>query len=173
MTKYTLLASAAIFAMSVASVAPAMADDNTKFADFSKNAAIGSMFEIESSKLALAKSGDGEVKKFAQQMIDDHTKADAQFKAAVAAAGLNAGTLPTALDEKHQKMLDKLSRDEAGKSFDVDYTDMQHKAHQDAVKLYRDYAEKGDNATVRDFAGKTLPTLKMHEDTAANLDAKF
>ena len=153
--------------------APALADDNTKWSDFTKNAAISSMFEIQSSQLALTKSGDGEVKQFAQQMITDHQKADADLKAAVTAAGQNPAALPTALDKKHQEMLDKLNRDDSGKSFDTDYTDMQHKAHEHAVKLFRAYAEKGDSAPLRDFAGKTLPTLKMHEDAAANLDAKF
>jgi len=172
MKKLNLLATAAIFTLGI-TAAPAFADDNTKAADFARNATVAGMFEIQSSQLALTKSSDGEVKKFAQQMIADHTKAAADLKATYAAIGMDPATLPTALDKKHQEMLDKLNKDDAGKSFDTDYTDMQHKAHQEAVTLFRTYAEKGDNTTLTTFASRTLPTLKMHEDAASGLDAKF
>ena len=42
--------------------------------DFVTEAAMGGMFELESSKLAVQKA-DGPVKEFASQMVSDHTKA--------------------------------------------------------------------------------------------------
>ena len=64
------------------------------------------MFEIQSSKLALTKSSSDSIKKFAQQMIDDHTKSSDQLKTTVASASVSAMPVP-ALDSKHQKILDK------------------------------------------------------------------
>ena len=36
------------------------------------------------------------------------------------------------------------------------------KAHRDAVALFEAYAKAGDNAELKDWAGKTLPHLKEH-----------
>ena len=45
-------------------------------------------------------------------------------------------TLPTALDAQHQKMLDELTA-KSGKDFDQSYDQIQVKAHQDAVVIFR------------------------------------
>jgi uncharacterized protein DUF4142 len=39
-------------------------------------------------------------------------------------------------------------------------------AHKDAVSLFERYAKDGDSADLKDWAGKTLPTLKPHLATA-------
>jgi putative membrane protein len=42
--------------------------------DFVDKAAVANTFEIDTSKLALKYAKGDDVKKFAQEMIDDHTK---------------------------------------------------------------------------------------------------
>jgi predicted outer membrane protein len=49
-------------------------------APFIIRAAHASMAEVELGKLALEKAGSEEVKKFAQRMVDDHTKANDELK---------------------------------------------------------------------------------------------
>lgn len=172
MKKINLLAGSAMMALSFVALAPAaMAAADTS--DFIAKAVMSDMFEIESSKLAVQKSGDPEVKAFAQQMISDHTKASADLKIAAMADGFTAAQIPTGLDEAHTKKISKLKEAKNGKDFDTLYTDDQNKAHDMAVSLFRDYGQDGDKANLKAFAQKTLPTLKMHEEMAEKLDAKY
>ena len=76
--------------------------------------------------------------------------------------------LPAALDSSHQSKLDKL-KGESGKDFSSDFNSMQVSAHKDAVSLFERYAKGGDNAELKNWAGKTLPTLKHHLEMAQNL----
>jgi putative membrane protein len=39
---------------------------------------------------------------------------------------------------------------------------MQVDAHEDAVSLFERYSKSGDNANLKNWAGKTLETLKSH-----------
>ena len=47
---------------------------------------------------------------------------------------------------------------------------MQVSAHKDAVSLFERYAKGGDNTALKDWAGKTLPTLQHHLEMAQELD---
>src|SRR5438067_11290721 len=66
-----------------------------KTADFVKEAAMSDMLEIESSKIAQQK-GNGPEKKFAEQMITDHTKTSSELKSMANSSNLKAD-IPTAL----------------------------------------------------------------------------
>ena len=41
---------------------------------------------------------------------------------------------------------------------------MQTEAHKQAVGRFSNYGKEGDNAALRSFAAKTLPTLQEHYD---------
>jgi putative membrane protein len=77
-------------------------------------------------------------------------------------------TLPTELDSSHQSKLDKL-KGATGKDFSSDFDSYQVSAHKDAVSLFERYAKGGDNAELKDWAGKTLPTLQHHLEMAQEL----
>jgi putative membrane protein len=128
--------------------------------DFVNKAAVGGMFEVETSKLADDAAQDAAVKDFAHMMVTDHTAANTKLKAIAEKQKL---TVPTALDEQHQAELDKL-KDTKNASFDQPYVNMQRDAHKEAVSLFESYAKDGDNAALKAFAGETLPTLKMHQE---------
>ncbi|ABE40437.1 conserved hypothetical protein [Rhodopseudomonas palustris BisB5] len=145
---------------SVLGVAPATAD-------FVKQVAISDMFEIQSNKIAEDK-GNAAEKAFAKQMIADHTKTSAELKSAVSGGKIEAA-LPTALDSNHQSKIDKLKTATAA-DFSATFIDQQIDAHKDAVSLFERYAKGGDNAALKDWAGKTLPALKHHLEMAQNLD---
>ena len=134
--------------------------------DFVKEVATSDMFEIESNKLGEQK-GTAQEKTFARQMVTDHTKTTSELKSMVEGGKVKA-TLPTALDSSHQSKLDKL-KNASGKDFSSDYNSYQVSAHEDAVSLFERYAKGGDNAELKDWAGKTLPALKHHLDMAKNL----
>lgn len=135
--------------------------------DFILQASASDMFEIESSKLALQK-GDETTKAFAQQMITDHEKTSAELKALLA-GGKVQGNPVTALTEDHKEEVDELAKLE-GAEFNEEYIDDQVEAHEDAVDLFKRYAEEGENAELKAWAAKTLPALEHHYKMAHDLD---
>jgi len=135
---------------------------------FVKDAAIGGLYEIESSKLALKRSMSPDVKKAAQMIIDDHSAAGAKLTALVA-AGKAPGPLPTALDERRKGMLDNLTG-AAAKDFDDRYLDQQTMAHHEALLAFNGYAKAGDNADLKAFAAETAPKLEHHAQMVTKLD---
>ncbi|TGQ46869.1 DUF4142 domain-containing protein [Mesorhizobium sp. M00.F.Ca.ET.216.01.1.1] len=127
--------------------------------EFVDKAAVGGMFEVESSKIAQSKATDQRIKDFAQKMIDDHGSANAKLESI---AGEQKLRVPTELDTKHKGDLEKLQAAKA--PLDDTYVEMQRTAHSDAVKLFESYAKDGDNAALKSFAQNTTPKLKMHKE---------
>ncbi|WP_280139394.1 DUF4142 domain-containing protein [Microvirga massiliensis] len=140
---------------------PASAQSGTQIpaADFVNRAAVSNMLEIQSSQLAQQKAQNDRVREFAHSMVQDHTAAGDKLKSA--AQGVPGATVPTSLDQPHQQMVQTL-QSASGPGFDRDYIQMQVTAHQDAVNLFDQYAQNGDNQQLKQFAQQTLPTLREH-----------
>ena len=132
-------------------------------ADFIKEAANSDMLQIAAATLAQEK-GNAEEKKFAEQMMTDHSKTSSDLKSLVSSGAVMAD-IPTALDSSSQKKLDKL-RDTRRQAFASEYDPMQISVHKEAVSLFERYSKSGDNPKLMDWAGKTLPTLQHHLDMA-------
>ena len=129
-------------------------------ADFASKVAVANKFEIDTSQLALKYGKGAEVKKFAQQMIDDHTKAGEEFKKAVADQKIDPPK--DALDLTHEAKYAKLRVFTTENGFDGSYVAEQLAAHKNAVELFRNYSQNGQAGPLKDFATKTLPTLEHH-----------
>jgi len=143
----------------------------TEASEFVKQAAAGGEYEIRSSKLALKQSKSEDVKRIAQKLIDDHTKAGKELKATVKDGGVKA-KIPEKLDQKHQTMMEELKKAKGTTAdFDKLYLDQQLSAHQDAIALFSGYAEGGDNDKLKSFAEKTLPTLQEHQQMITTAQA--
>src|ERR1700743_2349762 len=125
-------------------------------ADFVKEAATSDMLEIAAARIAEDK-GNAEEKKFAAQMVTDHSKTTSDLKGLVSSGDVKA-EIPTTLDSSSQSKLHKLKNTKPG-DFAAEYDPMQVSAHKDAVSLFERYSKSGDNAKLKDWAGKTLPTL--------------
>ena len=137
-----------------------------KTEDFIKEAATSDMLEIEAAKIAQQK-GNADEKKFAEAMITDHTKTSSELKGLV--SGEMKSAIPAALDDASQKKLGKL-RDTKPDGFASEYDPMQVSAHKEAVDLFERYAKGGEDAKLKDWAGKTLPALQHHLEMAQTLD---
>jgi putative membrane protein len=98
-------------------------------------------------------------------MIADHTEAGEEMKSAAEAEGVS---VPEALNEKHQAQLDQLTPLEA-EQFDQAYLAAQVAAHEEAVSLFEGYSTSGSPGTLKEFATKTLPTLKSHLEEVQKL----
>jgi putative membrane protein len=138
---------------------------------FIKDAWQGNVLEIETSQRALDKSKNAAVLKFADQMVRDHKDAEAKFEDCLKQENL-AGLMPTDLDGGHKRKIEKLMKDDI-KDIDSDYVDIQVDAHNDAVDLFKDYAEKGDDPALKSLAGSLLPTLQEHQRMAKDLKDNY
>jgi putative membrane protein len=137
--------------------------------DFVKEAANSDMLEIAAAQEA-QKKGNADEKKFAEQMITDHSTTSKELKAMVTSGDVKA-EVPTVLDASYEKKLDKL-RDAKPGDFSSEYDPMQVSAHKDAVSLFERYSQSGDNPKLKDWAGKTLPVIQHHLEMARLLDKK-
>lgn len=137
-------------------------------AAFMKQAAQNGHAEVEGSKLALTKASSEKVKTFAQQMIDDHTKANAELMELAKAKGVELPTEPSLMQKGKQKLLEQSD----GADFDRRYAEtLGVKAHEDTIKLFRKGAKEAKDADVKAFAEKTLPKLEHHLEMARELHA--
>lgn len=152
------------FAFVAGSISTAIAATSNDFVD---NAAEGGITEVEAGKLALEKSSSADVKTFAKHMIADHTQANQELVALAKKLDIEVPD-DAALTDKAKKAILEL-RDE---SFDQAYANNQVAAHEKTVDLFKKEAVSSDNAELKAFAIKTLPTLEVHLKMAKELQAK-
>ena len=125
---------------------------------FAMKAAQANMAEVELGKLALQKAMSDDVKKFAQMMVDDHSKALDELKGV---AGTKNITLPTAIDAEHKKLSDRLSK-LSGAGFDREYMQAMVDGHRKVAADVRKESQSGADPDLKAWAGKALPTVEAH-----------
>lgn len=133
-------------------------------ATFVKKAALDGMTEVELGKIAMSKSQDQKVKKFAERMVADHSKANDELASLAKSKGL---TVPTALDSEHRSMIQSMNA-KSGEAFDAAYSEHMNADHAKAVALFQG-AITGSDKDLAAFAKKTLPTLEEHKEMATRL----
>ena len=144
---------------------PVFAAVSKKDQEFFTKAAGGGMFEVEVGKLAESKAGDPQVKAFGSMLVKDHGAANDELKALASRKGAQ---LPASLPADKQKKVDKLSK---SKSFDKDFIkEVGLKDHKSDIALFEKTSKGADDADVKAFAAKTLPTLRQHLEHAQGLD---
>jgi putative membrane protein len=136
---------------------------------FYATAARGGTAEVELSKAAQAKASNAEVKKFAQMMVADHTKANAELKSV---AGKKNVDLPTDLATADRAALEELNG-LSGAQFDRTYVDAMVDAHETDVQLFEDQAGDDTDPEAKAFAAKTLPTLRKHLETIKGIQSRL
>lgn len=139
--------------------------------EFVNKATISDIFEVRSGKLAADKAKNEDVKDFGEQMVEDHSETTDELMELIQDENIDVQP-PTELDEKHQANLDKL-KNLSGAKFDQTYIPMQVLAHENAVNLFQDYSESGDNDPLKEWASDTLPTLKDHLEEARELNEEL
>ncbi|KQW50792.1 MULTISPECIES: DUF4142 domain-containing protein [unclassified Roseateles] len=140
--------------------APAAAGKAVPAADrnFAVKAAVGGLAEVQLGELAQRQGASNQVKQFGAQMVKDHGQANQELKSIAAAKGLD---LPTQLDAEHRNLAEKLQR-ASGEQFDRLYVQAMLDAHRKDVALFEKQAGSGQDAELKAFAAKTLPTLRQH-----------
>ncbi|PZR28455.1 MAG: DUF4142 domain-containing protein [Citrobacter freundii] len=128
---------------------------------FLVDAANGGMAEVALSRLALEKSANASIKRFADMMVNDHSGANEQLK--LLAAQKNV-TLPTDVSEEKKKTADDLMK-KSNKDFDKDYVDVMTKDHEKTVDMFEKASTNVKDADVVAFINNTLPKLRAHLDS--------
>lgn len=126
------------------------------------------MVEIKTATIAEQNSKNQRVINFAKMMIEDHSKAGNELKTI---AGQKYVTVVDTVSMEHKAIVDSLTK-KTGSDFDKLYMKTMVADHEQAVQLFHDAGEN-KNKAVRDFANKTLPTLKMHLDSAKAINASL
>lgn len=133
--------------------------------DFIMDAAMGGLMEVELGRVAAQKGTSDAVKQFGQRMVDDHSKANEELMTLASSKGI---TLPTTLDDKHQKQLTKMSA-MSGAEFDRAYSKNMLSDHKKDVSEFEKESTRATDPDLKAFAAKTLPTLQQHLQLAQAL----
>jgi len=133
---------------------------------FLEKAAVGGKAEVELGQLAQQKAQNDDVKQFAQRIVSDHSQANSELLSMGDKMSL---TLPTALDDQHQKEKDRLSKLNGAK-FDKEYMKLMVDDHQKDVSDFQKQSNNAINSDVKNFASQTLPTLQQHLDMAKSIN---
>jgi putative membrane protein len=137
---------------------------------FIMETAHGGMMEVELAKLAVDKASNEEVKQYAQRLVDDHTKANEELTQLASQKGVPISEDHKAM-MKSQTAKDKLSK-LSGAEFDREFISWMVKDHTKEVKEFEQVSNKAKDTDVKDWAAKTLPTLREHLQMARDINSK-
>jgi putative membrane protein len=117
------------------------------------------LYEIRSGQLALSRSRNPNVRRFAQMLIRDHNNTTRQVMAAARASGLRP-PMP-ALMPIQARMMRELN---AARRVNLDrvFLDQQMQAHQMALSIHSYYAQRGEAPPLRAVANAAVPVVRMH-----------
>lgn len=138
----------------------------TQSAPYLATAGAGDVFEITSSQIALKRSQNADVKRFASMLIDHHTRTTNATLAAAKEAGVTPP--PPVLNAGYRAMIAELNSVPASR-FNAVYLGQQVPAHQAALKLHTGYGARGDQAPLRASANSAVPIVQSHLDEAQRL----
>jgi len=137
-------------------------------ASFVATAASGGMHEVELAKSAQAHAKNDAVKKFAETLATDHSKANEELKKVATEGGLK---IPDKMSPEHQKMVDTF-KDYKGVNFDLNYLKHMISGHEKSAALFKQATKEAKDAKLKDFAAKTLPVIEAHLEAARKLEVK-
>jgi putative membrane protein len=132
---------------------------------FVRLASAAGLAEVNLGTQAAKQAENERVKEFARRMVDDHTRANHEL---LKLADQKRIAPAQAMDQKHRALADRMAA-LRGPEFDREYMRHMVHDHEQAVGLVQSEAKNGKDADLKEFASKTLPTLKEHLKMAKDL----
>jgi putative membrane protein len=126
----------------------------------------GDMAEIQLARLAQQKASSSQVKEFAQRMIDDHTKLDAEMKPMAQQFGVEA---PTDLSAKHKAVQSKL-QGLSGDNFDQEYVKAMVSDHSEDDQAFLREQTMAKDPTLKNAVTQAEPIIAEHLRMAKDLE---
>lgn len=172
--KHILLAAGALMALTATSVfaapkaatKPAMKSGALTQTDrqWLHDAGEGELKEITIGKMVAKRASHPSVRQFAQRMVSDHSKANAQLKKLAASKGV---TLPSDMGDKNEKTYKHLASLSSAR-LSRDYMMNMVVDHVGDINEFRKEAAHGSDREVKAFAAQTVPVLQHHLAMARN-----
>ena len=126
------------------------------------------LYEINSSQVALQKTQNPAIRRFANMLITHHQKTTAATLKAARQARLTP--TPPMLDPGATASITELQTATPA-DFDRIYLAQQVPAHQAALDLHQSYGANGDQAPLRASARKAVPIVRQHLEAAQRLQS--
>lgn len=162
-----LIQTAVVLALLAASNVTLAAGVSASDASFLKKAAQSGLFEVSGGNLALKKSKNSEVQKFAKMMVQDHSKSGQKLKTLAQKKNVELPTEPNFMQKGSLMLLNTYDT----KSFDQSYSEnIGVEAHEKTVELYEEAIKSAEDAEIKQYATEGLPTVKHHLEMAKKLD---
>ncbi len=137
-------------------------DDNNNVSaqdrTFITQASMSNNAEIQMGNLALTKSSDAGVRKFAQMMVTDHTAAQADLRNITNNLSISISDTIGTANTNLMTLLGGLS----GRAFDTVYIKNQRTAHQLTLANFQTEISNGSHPQVKGYASDKLPAIQMH-----------
>lgn len=118
----------------------------------------GNTTELRLARMAEGRSRDALVKRFAQNMVADHDRMQAEWRALSSRNGLrvNANISP-----RHQEQITRLGV-LSGTEFDRAYATAMVQNHQENLNTFQTRGRAAQSTEVRQLVERSLPTLQQH-----------
>ncbi len=143
----------------------------TDTADYIRNAAMSDMFEVNAAKVALDKSQDFDVQRFARMALSDYGANGAALAATLGEDAFEM-TLPESLDDPHAALVNQLDST-ADAEFDVAYMQAQIMAQETALRFHASYARTGRDQALRTYAREVVPQIRLRLTVAEQILQKI
>ncbi|MDB9540093.1 DUF4142 domain-containing protein [Anabaenopsis arnoldii] len=115
--------------------------------------------ELELANLALETSKNENIKQYAQQMIQDHTRLNQELMQLAQQKGMNP---PTNISPKYQALKTQLSK-LSGVNFDQAYiNEAGINGHMENLVMHTRQIQLGEDPDLQAFAAKNFPILETH-----------
>jgi putative membrane protein len=138
-----------------ATMRPPVNDQDRQFVE---RAASAGLAEVEAGNLALHRAASTAVREFGRWMVTDHTEMGEMLAHRAEHAGLSA---PNKMNEKDRAAIDALQQFHDA-DFDVHYLADQLDAHKQAMELFKQEAQSGEDPWLRSFAQHMQKMLMQH-----------
>lgn len=133
---------------------------------FLKSAADANMTEAHLGKMAQDRAADTGVKDFGQTLVQDHTKA---YEELTVVANKTGESIPKGIDVRRNRAIEELTR-QKGIGFDRRFVTHEIQDHRKTITEFKREAENGQNADIKAYAQKMIPTLEEHLRKAEELE---
>lgn len=144
--------------------------DRNADAQFATRIAQANMAEVALGKLAQGKAQSDDIKKFAQKMVDEHTKAEQDLEGI---ASKNNLTLPQDVTPQQKAQQDRLSK-LSGAQFDRAYMRMMVVDHTRVSNALQHESRKvSANTDLKDYATRMYPGVSDHLTMAKTMMASL
>jgi putative membrane protein len=130
-----------------------------------RDMAQANLAEVETGKLAQQQASSGEVKQYAERMVEDHGRMMQEQERMAGAKGLQ---MPTQPKKEHQAAVQKLKKAK-GEQFDRAYMSQMVQDHEKTLKLVQQAAKNAKDAELKAMAQKAEPDIKEHLQLAKDL----